>query len=527
MAQQPRSMDGYAESCARMLKRMAEIRESQSKNESAAEAQYESKMVSQLEEYQEEHLTPHDYILRMALDASEQVRIMRQGLQMLLDIFSTHTNDELSTPDGTMKELLEKHLDRLLMPVSEFMQWYMEKSKKLDEIEQKLEVARELVVSVPPLNYVGRIIVSYTDATEQEVIANYGGKSWRRIENFLRGVRENDVDNIPGKKFGEDYVALRESNIPIHAHSETIDNVEQTKVQEWSAKEKSGSSTQLVNTPQEDEGNVESIGVKNTELEYQVGALEYKVKGENDITLPHDNLPPYLKVYIWECTEITEDERLVTCEPKDKSWVVTFLGNDGTPDNTQYTKSDKSSVGNAPTVSRTGFDFIGWKCPDGSVKSKKSNNQIGQPVFISDEVVTNSFYVAQWSPQKFTVTFKGNGGDPDTMSRQYDYGEKIGHFPTLDAMAPGATSLKGWYTTSDTSGSPISETKTVTEDATYYAQWNMGTTTTYTVKFFNGSSEYTEWEKTNVVSGSRIGTLPTPTTPGYSFNGWYTRNEGG
>ena len=103
--------------------------------------------------------------------------------------------------------------------------WYIEKTKKLGEIEEKLETAKNLVVSVPPLNYVGRIIVSYTDATEQDVIANYGGKRWRRIENFLRGVEENDVDNIPGRKFGEDYVALRESNIPIHTHTETIADV--------------------------------------------------------------------------------------------------------------------------------------------------------------------------------------------------------------------------------------------------------------------------------------------------------------
>ena len=80
-------------------------------------------------------------------------------------------------------------------------------------------MAQELFASVPPLNYIGRIIISYTDDIEQKVIANYGGKSWRRIENFLRGVRLDDEENIPGRKIGEAYVALRESNIPIHAHA--------------------------------------------------------------------------------------------------------------------------------------------------------------------------------------------------------------------------------------------------------------------------------------------------------------------
>ena len=174
----------------------------------------------------------------MALDQNEQVQVMKQELQMLLDIFTSKTNEELSTDVGTMKELLEKHLNRILIPVQEFMQWYIAKTKELDVIESKIERAKELEVSVPPLNYVGRIIISYTDATEREVIEHYGGKRWRRIENFLRGVGTDDAENIPGRKFGEDYVALRESNIPIHSHSETISNVGQTGSQEWAAKER-------------------------------------------------------------------------------------------------------------------------------------------------------------------------------------------------------------------------------------------------------------------------------------------------
>ena len=95
---------------------------------------------------------------------------------MLLDIFATRTNDELSTSDKTMSELLAPHLDRNLMPVTTFMSWYIEKNKQLQEIEDKIALAKELSVSVPPLNYIGRIIVSTVDDTEQKVVARYGGK---------------------------------------------------------------------------------------------------------------------------------------------------------------------------------------------------------------------------------------------------------------------------------------------------------------------------------------------------------------
>ena len=331
----------YEDCCRKMVQDMAEIRESQraalaSGVTSVAEAQYESKMVCELEKYVDENLTPHDYILRMSLqdDEEEQVRLMRQSLQMLLDIFATKTNDELSTEDGTMAELLASHFDRILMPVSEFMQWYLEKTKQLDEIEAKIERAKELAVSVPPLNYIGRIIVSYTDDTEQKVIANYGGKSWRRIENFLRGTTDDNPDYVPGRKWGEDFVALRESNVPVHSHSETLigDPEPETRSQEWAAREKGGKTTRLVNTPQtpgENPDSRASVSVKNTEYNYQVGQLEYASKGANDITLPHDNLPPYLKVYIWECTALTDDERNVTEEPDDGLCVVTWLPNNG------------------------------------------------------------------------------------------------------------------------------------------------------------------------------------------------------
>ena len=57
---------------------------------------------------------------------------------MLLDIFSNRTNDELSTKDGSMKEILMGILSDLLMPVSEFMQWYNKATMRLDAIWEKI-----------------------------------------------------------------------------------------------------------------------------------------------------------------------------------------------------------------------------------------------------------------------------------------------------------------------------------------------------------------------------------------------------
>jgi hypothetical protein len=80
--------------CQRRPKEMSEVREALqpkavASRKSSAEAQYSSSMVSELYQYTRENLTSHDYILRMALDSNEQVQLMKQVLQMLLDIFAT------------------------------------------------------------------------------------------------------------------------------------------------------------------------------------------------------------------------------------------------------------------------------------------------------------------------------------------------------------------------------------------------------------------------------------------------------
>jgi microcystin-dependent protein len=269
-----------------------------------------------------------------------------------------------------------KLLDGLLMTVSEFMQWYDQASKRLDAIEKKIEIAEQLCKSVPPLNYIGRIIISYTDDTEQKVIANYGGKSWRRIENFLRGVGANDPNNIPGQKTGEEFVALRESNIPIHSHTETLSTEESqitTQQQEWMAKNKGGNA-KIVNTTLASSDTRNAVKIENTNRNYQISPLEYPSKEANEITLPHDNLPPYMKMYIWECTELTDEERRITGEPKDNKCVITWLYNGGKVGSASSTTQQRTIGGNhssIPTPTYANHDFLGWKDMSGQIKTNE------------------------------------------------------------------------------------------------------------------------------------------------------------
>lgn len=42
--------------------------------------------------------------------------------------------------------------------------------------------------------------------------------------------------------------------------------------------------------------------------------------------MPHDNMPPYREVYIWECVEATEDE-LEAVQPIRDVFTITFNSN--------------------------------------------------------------------------------------------------------------------------------------------------------------------------------------------------------
>ena len=142
------------------------------------------------------------------------------------------------------------------------------------------------------MNYVGRIIVSTTDALEREVIEHYGGKRWRRIMNFLRGIDINDSGL--GKKFGEEFVCLRESNVPIHTHE--VRRTESGRIA-LNGKRRIGNQSWMLNK----DGN-DLNGVKSVDIGYQLSPLEYEEKEQP--TIPHDNMPPYREVYIWECVEV-------------------------------------------------------------------------------------------------------------------------------------------------------------------------------------------------------------------------------
>ena len=140
-----------------------------------------------------------------------------------------------------------------------------------------------LLIEVKPISYPGRIIISTTDDIESKVIKNYGGRKWKRVVNFLRGV---DLDSTDlGVKSGEAYVELRESNVPNHTHEVKTIKMDNDKILVTNGI----GEAKTLNSSNND-GSIASSSLTNGEIEYQISPLEYS--NRDSIVLPHDNIPP-------------------------------------------------------------------------------------------------------------------------------------------------------------------------------------------------------------------------------------------
>ena len=147
----------------------------------------------------------------------------------------------------------------------------------------------------------------------------------------------------------------------------------------------------------------------------------------------------------------------------------------------------------APTVTRTGYTFKGWS----------PNVELTVPAH-------DVTHVAQWTPNKYTVTFDANGGTGGTVVQQ-DY-ESVIVVPTVARI--GYT-FKGW--------SPSVAATVPANDVTYTAQWEKNK---YTLSFDANGGTY--GTATTIVDyGTTVGELPVPTRTNATFLGWFTAAEEG
>lgn len=214
---------------------------------------------------------------------------------------------------------------------------------------------------------------------------------------------------------------------------------------------------------------------------------------------------------VWDFdNDVVTDETTLYAKWTANRYTALFDKNEGdTVSPASIEKDYQEELGTLPTATRTGYSFAGW------FTAATGGNQITAKTKMPLDGTT---YYAQWTINQYTVKFDGNGGSNGTdITADYD-----SELATLPTSSRAGYTFAGWYTEKIGGTKVETTTKVPAKDVTYYAHWTINQ---YTVKFDgNGGSNGTE---ITADYDSELGTLPTSTREGYTFEGWYTEKTGG
>ena len=192
------------------------------------------------------------------------------------------------------------------------------------------------------------------------------------------------------------------------------------------------------------------------------------------------------------------------------TYTVAFNGNGGTINGeSMRTVNGGSQIGALPSVTRNGYNLVGWY----------TDISGGSAVTSSTIINSNITIYARWI-QTYTVSFNGNGGSiSGSTTKTVNAGSQIGVLPSVSRSG---YNLTGWYT-EPSGGNSVSSSTVVNNDITVYAQW----TKLYTVKFYGNGGTVNGSTTRTVAAGDQIGTFPTVTRSGWDLLGWFTETSGG
>ena len=195
------------------------------------------------------------------------------------------------------------------------------------------------------------------------------------------------------------------------------------------------------------------------------------------------------------------------------------------------------TYGVLPELVRAGYDFGGWTYNGEEITAESTV-----------KATTSHTLVAKWIPKVSTVTLDIAGGmytDSTTLYLDYEatYKTAVDKSGTSFGSTSTQSGLKeptrygydfaGWYNNPAGNGTAVKGDTVNAEatDQTLYATWKAHT---YTITFYNNWPDVSETKgkaatstKSNIPYGTSYGDLPMLSVTGYTFNGWYTANEGG
>ncbi|MCM1508432.1 MAG: InlB B-repeat-containing protein [Ruminococcus flavefaciens] len=205
------------------------------------------------------------------------------------------------------------------------------------------------------------------------------------------------------------------------------------------------------------------------------------------------------------------------------TYTVKYNGNGSTGGSTASSTHtyDTAKALTANGFTKTGHTFSGWNTKANGSGTSYSNKQSVKNLTSTSGATINLY--AQWTPNKYTVSYNANGGSGAPGNQTKTYGVDL----TLSSTKPTRTgyTFSKWNTKADGSGTNYNSGGKYTGNAnlTLYAVW---TPNTYTVTYNanGGSGAPSAQTKTYGVDLTLSSTKPTRT--GYTFSKWNTKADG-
>ena len=200
--------------------------------------------------------------------------------------------------------------------------------------------------------------------------------------------------------------------------------------------------------------------------------------------------------------------------------VVTFKANGGTgSDYTQTVKYNTSTTLTANKFTRTGYSFNGWKTAANSGTSYADKANV--------TFKANTTLHAQWTPAKYTITYKdqNNATFSGSHATGYPTQHTYGTATTLSTATKTGYTFEGWHTDQECTQRVTSLGATAyTANIPLYAKW---TANKYTVTLNNQSATTAGTASVQATYGSAMPSATMPQKTGYTFGGYYTAINGG
>lgn len=213
-----------------------------------------------------------------------------------------------------------------------------------------------------------------------------------------------------------------------------------------------------------------------------------------------------------ESTLMVANDTTVYAHWTPNKYTLTFNANGGTTDTASKQITYDSTYGELPTATKKGHTFLGW------FTSENGGTEVKSSDIVND--TDNKTIYAHYEINSYDLSFNTGFDDLSVQARSIVYNEAYGELPSLSKT--GYT-FNGWYDKSADGTQVYSSTLMSDAPTTIYAYWTINK---YTLTFdTNGGTD--SYDSREVQYLSTLGDLPTPSRVGYTFDGWFTQQEGG